>query len=67
MHLGIDLGTSNSAVAGNVNSQIRIFKNKRRQRCFAIRHLRGPAGSKALWQESIRANRSIPGERREGL
>jgi molecular chaperone DnaK len=26
MHLGIDLGTSNSAVAGNVNSQIRIFK-----------------------------------------
>src|SRR5215470_5973764 len=26
MHLGIDLGTSNSAVAGNLNSQIRIFK-----------------------------------------
>src|SRR5260370_39383874 len=26
MHLGIDLGTSNSAGAGNVNSQIRIFK-----------------------------------------
>jgi molecular chaperone DnaK len=26
MHLGIDLGTSNSAVAGNVNSQVRIFK-----------------------------------------
>ena len=26
MHLGIDLGTSNSAVAGNANSQIRIFK-----------------------------------------
>jgi molecular chaperone DnaK len=26
MHLGIDLGTSNSAIAGNVNSQIRIFK-----------------------------------------
>src|SRR5258707_10431721 len=26
MHLGIDLGTSNSAVAGNINAQIRIFK-----------------------------------------
>jgi molecular chaperone DnaK len=26
MHLGIDLGTSNSAVAGNLNSKIRIFK-----------------------------------------
>jgi molecular chaperone DnaK len=26
MHLGIDLGTSNSAVVGNINSQLRIFK-----------------------------------------
>src|SRR5215469_1002421 len=26
MHLGIDLGTSNSAVVGNLNSQLRVFK-----------------------------------------
>jgi molecular chaperone DnaK len=26
MHLGIDLGTSNSAVVGNINSQLRVFK-----------------------------------------
>ena len=26
MHLGIDLGTSNSAVVGNSNSQLRVFK-----------------------------------------
>jgi len=26
MHLGIDLGTSNSAVVGNFNSQLRVFK-----------------------------------------
>ena len=26
MHLGIDLGTSNSAVVGNVNAQLRVFK-----------------------------------------
>ena len=26
MHLGIDLGTSNSVVVGNINSQLRVFK-----------------------------------------
>jgi molecular chaperone DnaK len=26
MHLGIDLGTSNSAIAGNIHSRLRIFK-----------------------------------------
>ena len=26
MYLGIDLGTSNSAVVGNINSRLRVFK-----------------------------------------